>query len=130
MHVPRADAAIYNPKTRKPIALLSIKPTLQEKITQTGYWKLKYLKNERTKNIKVFYITHDADGAARFDNIPKKLDGVIEIAVDCVYAITDAEIESSQKVKHIRYFTADLESLLDAKVDGFCGASGFPLTQE
>jgi len=44
------------------LVVISSKVTLRERIAQTGYWKLKLLKDEATKHIKVYFITPDEDG--------------------------------------------------------------------
>ena len=48
LHLPDVNIIIYQPRTYKVLAAISSKVTLRERITQTGYWKLKLLQDEIT----------------------------------------------------------------------------------
>jgi type II restriction enzyme len=108
-HLPDVDLIIYEPKTSKIIAVLSIKVTLRERIAQTGYWKLKLLADNATKHIKVYFITPDEDGTLTFKKPTKKGRAIVEADVDGCYVLSETAIEESDKVKMFDKFITDLK---------------------
>ncbi len=108
LHLPDVDIIIYNPKTSKIIAVISSKVTLRERIAQTGYWKLKLSKSKITKNVKVYFITPDEDGALTTIKPFKKSRAIVEIDTDGAYVMTEASIEETDKVKLFDKFITDL----------------------
>ena len=110
MHLPDVDIIIYEPNKSKIIAVLSVKVTLRERIPQTGYWKLKLMNSNITKDIKVFFITLDEDDI--FSKKPaKKGRAIVEVDTDGCYILTENEFEKSSKVKLFSEFINDLKKL-------------------
>lgn len=110
MHLPDVDIIIYEPNKSKIIAVLSVKVTLRERIAQTGYWKLKLMNSNITKDIKVFFITLDEDDI--FSKKPaKKGRAIVEVDTDGCYILTENEFEKSSKVKLFSEFINDLKKL-------------------
>lgn len=110
-HLPDVDIIIYNPKNSKVIAVISSKITLRERIAQTGYWKLKLMQDEITKNIKVFFITPDEDGTLTIKKPAKKGRAIVEVDTDGGYIMNDSQIEESDKVKTFDKFFEDIKKL-------------------
>lgn len=110
MHLPDVDIIIYEPNKIKIIAVLSVKVTLRERIAQTGYWKLKLMDSNITKDIKVFFITLDEDET--FSKKPaKKGRTIVEVDTDGCYVLTENKFERSDKVKLFSEFINDLKKL-------------------
>ena len=110
MHLPDVDIIIYEPNKIKIIAVLSVKVTLRERIAQTGYWKLKLMDSNITKDIKVFFITLDEDET--FSKKPaKKGRAIVEVDTDGCYVLTENKFERSDKVKLFSEFINDLKKL-------------------
>lgn len=110
MHLPDVDIIIYEPNKSKIIAVLYVKVTLRERIAQTGYWKLKLMNSNITKDIKVFFITLDEDDI--FSKKPaKKGRAIVEVDTDGCYILTENEFEKSSKVKLFSEFINDLKKL-------------------
>lgn len=110
MHLPDVDIIIYEPNKSKIIAVLSVKVTLRERIAQTGYWKLKLMNSNITKDIKVFFITLDEDDI--FSKKPaKKGRAIVEVDTDGCYILTENEFEKSSKVKLFSEFINNLKKL-------------------
>ena len=112
LHLPDVDIIIYNPKDYKVLVVISSKVTLRERIAQTGYWKLKLLKDEATKHIKVFFITPDEGGTLKYKSPAKKGRAILEVDLDGSYILTKEDIEESSKVKLFEHFIEDLKGLL------------------
>jgi type II restriction enzyme len=112
LHLPDVDIIIYNPKNYRVLAVISSKVTLRERIAQTGYWKLKLLKDEATKHIKVFFITPDEDGTLKYKSPTKKGRAILEVDLDGSYILTKEDIEESSKVKLFEHFIEDLKGLV------------------
>jgi type II restriction enzyme len=112
LHLPDVDIIIYNPKDYKVLVVISSKVTLRERIAQTGYWKLKLLKDEATKHIKVYFITPDEDGTLKYKSPAKKGRAILEVDLDGSYILTKEDIEESSKVKLFEHFIEDLKGLL------------------
>jgi type II restriction enzyme len=112
LHLPDVDIIIYNPKNYKVLVVISSKVTLRERIAQTGYWKLKLLKDEATKHIKVYFITPDEDGTLKYKKPSKKGRAILEVDLDGSYILTEDDIEESSKVKLFEHFIGDLKELL------------------
>jgi len=112
-YLPDADIIIYNPNTYKVLVLISIKASLRERITETGYWKLKLLENKKTRNIKVYFVTLDEDGILTRKYPERKGRAIVESDLDETYILTDENIEESDKVKPFSDFIDDLKELLE-----------------
>lgn len=112
LHLPDVDIIIYRPDNFKIVAVISSKITLRERIAQTGYWKLKFLQNRATKNIKVFFITPDEDKTLTKKKPAKKGRAIVEVDLDGSYVMTKEKIEESDKVKIFEEFLNDLKKLI------------------
>ena len=110
-HMPDCDMIIYKPNSLKIIGLISCKTTLRERIAQTGYWKLKLLQDELTKEIKVFFITPDSDGTLVKKFPTKKGRAIAEVELDGSYVLRN-DIEESDNIKTFDKFIADLRNLI------------------
>jgi len=113
LHLPDVDIIIYHPQTYKVLAVISSKVTLRERIAQTGYWKLKFLQDEATKHIRVYFITPDEDGTLTHKKPAKKGRAIVEADLDGSYVLTEEKIEESSKVKLFKHFIDDLKRLLN-----------------
>lgn len=98
MHLPDADIVIYDKQTCKPVAIISSKATLRERIAQVGYWYLKIKGSCVTRNIRVFFVTLDEDGDLLRRNPAKKGRAIAEIDTDGTFVITGQNIQESNKV--------------------------------
>lgn len=112
LHLPDVDIIIYDDKTSKIIAVLSIKVTLRERVAQTGYWKLKLMQSSVTKHIKVLFVTLDEDKTLSIKNPTKKGRAISEVDTDGCYILTESNIESSNKVKLFSEFINDLKKIV------------------
>ena len=112
LHLPDVDIIIYDDKTSKIIAVLSIKVTLRERVAQTGYWKLKLMQSSVTKHIKVLFVTLDEDKTLSIKNPTKKGRAISEVDTDGCYILTESNIESSNKVKLFSEFINDLKKII------------------
>ncbi|MEO0208618.1 MAG: BsaWI family type II restriction enzyme [candidate division WOR-3 bacterium] len=101
MHLPDADLVVYEPKKCKPIAIISSKATLRERIAQTGYWNVKLKASPTTANIRVFFVTLDEDGDLTLKKPAKKGKAIAEVDTDGTFVITNKRLEESNKVKTI-----------------------------
>jgi type II restriction enzyme len=111
-HLPDVDIIIYDPKTKKVIAVISSKVTLRERIAQTGYWKIKLQNQGLTKHIKVYFVTPDEDGTLTIKDPAKKGRAIVEIDTDGSYVLSETDIDESDKVKMFDKFIDDLKRLL------------------
>jgi len=111
-HLPDVDIIIYKPGTGEIVAVLSSKVTLRERITQTGYWKMKLQAQELTKHIKVYFVTPDEDGTLTTKDPAKKGRAIVEVDTDGSYVLSETDIEESDKVKMFDKFIDDLKQLL------------------
>ena len=112
LHLPDVDIIIYNPSSYKVLVVISSKVTLRERITQTGYWKLKLLQDEATKHIRVYFLTPDEDKTLTLKKPAKKGRAILEVDLDGSYILTEEKIEESNKVKLFEHFIEDLKGLL------------------
>jgi len=113
LHLPDVDIVIYNPLSLKVLAVISSKVSLRERIAQTGYWKFKFIQDEVTKHIKVYFITPDEDGTLTKKIPAKKGRAIVETDLDGSYVLTEEDIEESNKVKLFEHFIDDLKRLLN-----------------
>jgi len=111
-HLPDVDIVIFEPKSKKVVAVISSKVTLRERIAQTGYWKIKLTSQVLTKNIKVYFITPDEDGTLTRKKPAKKGRAIVEVDTDGGYVLSETDIEESDKVKMFDKFIGDLRKLL------------------
>lgn len=111
-HLPDVDIIIYDPKKLKVLAVLSCKVSLRERITQTGYWKIKLASDEVTKHIKVYFVTPDEDGTLTIKYPSKKGRAIVEVDTDGSYVLSETDIEESNKVKMFDKFIDDLKNLI------------------
>jgi len=112
-HFPDVDIAIYNPETCNVLAVISSKVSLRERITQTGYWKIKFSKDKATEHIKVYFITTDKDGTLTMRKPTKKGRAIVEVDTDGGYVMTEAHVEEDEKVKMFDKFIDDLRKLVN-----------------
>jgi len=91
MHLPDVDLIIFDPSDGYVFALVSIKLTLRERITQTGYWKLKLSAAPVTRDIKVYFITPDEDGTMTVKKPAKKGRAIVETDTDGGYVMSQKE---------------------------------------
>jgi len=110
-HLPDVDLIVYNPGNNQVLATISSKVTLRERIAQTGYWKLKFLQDPLTNNIKVFFSTPDEDGTLTSRKPTKKGRAIVEADTDGGYVMSEREIEESKKVKSFDKFIDDLRRI-------------------
>ena len=110
--LPDADVIIYDPKTKRIIAIISSKVTLRERIAQTGYWKMKLQNQFLTQHIKVYFITPDEDQTLLVREPTKKGRAIVETDIDGSYVLSEKHIEESSKVKMFDKFINDLKDLL------------------
>ncbi len=111
-HLPDVDLIIFNPTNSNVIAVLSSKVTLRERVSQTGYWKLKLASNKLTKHIKVYFITPDEDGTLVHKKPAKKGRAIVEIDTDGCFVLSETTVESSNKVKMFDEFIPTLKNIL------------------
>ncbi|NPA34141.1 MAG: DNA modification methylase [Chlorobi bacterium] len=111
LHLPDADLVIYDAQECKPIAIISIKATLRERIAQTGYWSLKLKQSPITKRVKSLFITLDEDGDLIRANPVKKGRAIAEVDIDATYVIRN-DVPQSANIKHLSYFKDDLHNWL------------------
>lgn len=114
-HLPDVDIIIYEPETSKVIAVLSSKVTLRERISQTGYWKIKLYSDKATKHIKVYFVTPDEDGTLTIKKPTKKGRAIVEVDTDGSYVLSETNIDESDKVKMFDKFIEDLKVLINGK---------------
>jgi len=111
MHLPDCDLVIYN-KDCIPVAIISSKTTLRERIAQTAYWSIKLKMDGITKNVKVIFITLDEDGDLTLRKPAKKGRAIAEMDIDKTYVIGEKTIEESEKVRNFEYFVEEIEAFL------------------
>jgi type II restriction enzyme len=111
-HLPDIDLIIYRPNTAAVLAVLSSKVTLRERIAQTGYWKIKLSQSNATKDIRVFFVTPDEDGTLTKKFPMKKGRAIVEVDTHGAYVMTEATIETSNRVKTFDQFIVDLKELI------------------
>jgi type II restriction enzyme len=115
MHLPDVDLVIFDPSDGYVLAVISIKMTLRERVSQTGYWKLKLLSAPVTRDIKVYFITLDEDGTLTFKKPAKKGRAIVETDTDGGYVMTEANIEESGRVKKFDQFISDIKILSESR---------------
>lgn len=122
-YLPDVDLAVYQPSRSRVLAILSIKTSLRERITQTAYWRNKLRSNEGTRDIKMFFITPDGDDILRSNRKPKKQRAVIEADIDRTYLIKMSEYKLddyyySNKSSNIRLINDLAEDLRQLSIEG------------
>lgn len=83
---------------------------MRERITETGYWKIKVSQDAVTKNIKVLSITPDEDGTLTNKRPTKKGRAIAEVDTDGSYVMSETSIEESEKVKMFDKLMEDLKT--------------------
>ena len=86
-HLPDVDLCVHDPQTKRVLAVLSVKTSLRERATQTGYWYNKLKANKSTAHIKVFFITPNSDDILQSNREPSKQRAVIESDTDGIFII-------------------------------------------
>lgn len=114
-HLPDVDLIIYDPNLCAPVAVISSKVTLRERIAQTGYWKIKLGSDEITKHIKVFFITPDEDSTLTKKSPAKKGRAIVEVDTDGGYVMSEQIIEESDRVKMFDKFIGDLKRIVNER---------------
>lgn len=90
-HLPDVDLCVYYPQTKRVLAVLSVKTSLRERATQTGYWYNKLKANKPTAHIKVFFITPNSDDILQSNKEPSKQRAVIESDTDGIFIINKSD---------------------------------------
>ena len=120
--LPDSDIVIYNPKTAEVKAIISCKSSVRERFAQSLYWKIKLSTNERTKNIKMYFVTVDKEYNdkktgykkssldIRENKEPTKPRILLEYEMDGVYVTRDM-VDESDKVKMFDKLIDDLKTL-------------------
>ena len=114
-HLPDIDMVVYRKKTKKILAVLSVKITLRERIAQTGYWKIKLNSQYITKHIKTYFITLDEDEALLLKKPAKKGRAIVEMDTHGSYVLSEKGIEESKTVKDFDKFISDLKKITKTK---------------
>ena len=121
--LPDSDIVIYNPKTAGVKAIISCKSSVRERFSQSLYWKVKLSTNERTKDVKMYFITVDKEYNEKKTGFkkpsldiqgnkePTKPRILLEYEMDGVYVTRDMKNESD-KVKMFDKFIDDFKKLL------------------
>jgi len=121
--LPDSDIVIYHPKTAEVKAIVSCKASVRERFAQTLYWKVKLSTCERTKNIKMYFITVDKeynDKKTGFkkpsldiekNKEPTKPRILLEYEMDGVYVTRDLKGESD-RVKTFDKFITDFKTII------------------
>ncbi|PIZ15358.1 DNA modification methylase [Candidatus Desantisbacteria bacterium CG_4_10_14_0_8_um_filter_39_17] len=112
LHLPDADVIIYNPKNLKVIAILSSKSSMRERVSETGYWKIKLSQDPVTRNIRLLLVTPDLDGDLTYKFPTKKNRAIVEVDTDGGYVMSEAKIEETNKVKMFDKFIEDLRKFV------------------
>jgi type II restriction enzyme len=124
--LPDSDIVIYDPKSSEVKAIISCKASVRERFAQTLYWKVKLATNERTKSIKMYFVTVDKEFNQKktgfkkpsldvIDNKePTKPRILLEYELDGVYVTRDLKGESD-KVKTFDKFITDFKNLINQK---------------
>lgn len=113
--LPDADLVIVDPADSSVLAAISVKSSLRERYTQTGYWKLKLLKSPITEDIKVYFVTLDPDGILTKRTPANKPRAIVETDTDGTYILSEATIEESERVKMFDKFLPDLKLIYEEK---------------
>ncbi len=95
-HLPDIDLIVYTETPPHPIAILSIKTSLRERIAQAAYWTSKV-------HIPYLFITTDSDNVF-LDNRKSKQRAVAETDTHGVYLLTEKQFTETEKVKVISSF--------------------------
>lgn len=121
--LPDSDIVIYNPETAEVKAIISCKSSIRERFAQSLYWKVKLSNNERTKNIKMYFVTVDKEyneNKTGFKKPSLDIQGnkeptkpriLLEYEMDGVY-VTRYMKNESDKVKMFDKFISDFKGLL------------------
>ncbi|MBL7209691.1 MAG: hypothetical protein ISS52_06300 [Dehalococcoidia bacterium] len=120
--LPDSDIVIYNPQTAEVKAIISCKASVRERFAQSLYWKLKLANNDRTRNIKMYFVTVDKEYNKKKTRCikpsldiegnkdPTKPRILLEYEMDGVYVTRQMKNESA-KVKMFDKFIADFKAL-------------------
>ena len=121
--LPDSDIVIYNPQTAEVKAIVSCKASVRERFAQSLYWKLKLATTDRTKNIKMYFVTVDKEYNEKKTGFkkpsldiqgnkdPTKPRILLEYEMDGVYVTRHMKNESA-KVKMFDKFIGDLKILI------------------
>lgn len=102
-HLPDIDLIVYRRNPLRPVAILSLKTSLRERIAQVAYWSGKV-------RIPYFFVTtdNDEDFTRSQSNKPR---AIAEQDTHGVYLITEQPIVETEKVKQFNRLIADLLTL-------------------
>jgi len=116
MHLPDCDLVIYDKRDDcRPLAIISSKATLRERVAQTAYWSIKLKMDGVTKSIKVIFITLDEDGDLVYKSPAKKGRAIAEIDIDRTYVIGEENIQESEKVRRFERFPQEIQTFLQGR---------------
>ena len=108
-HMPDVDIVVYERKTQKIKAVISVKVTLRERVAQSGYWRYKMQNQPITKNIKFYFVTADTDRTLKEKTPAKKGRAIVETDMDGGYSLEN--VEESDRVKNFDKLIKDLRKL-------------------
>lgn len=121
--IPDSDIVIYNPQTAEVKVIVSCKASVRERFAQSLYWKLKLATTDRTKNIKMYFVTVDKEYNEKKTGFkkpsldiqgnkdPTKPRILLEYEMDGVY-VTRYMKNETDKVKMFDKFIGDLKILI------------------
>ncbi|MCX6009468.1 MAG: BsaWI family type II restriction enzyme [Chloroflexi bacterium] len=121
--LPDSDIVIYNPNTAEVKAIISCKSSVRERFAQSLYWKVKLSTNDRTKHIKMYFVTVDKEYNEKGTGFkkssldiqenkePTKPRILLEYEMDGVY-VTRYMKNETDKVKMFDKFIGDLKMLI------------------
>jgi len=64
---PDVDIFIVEKRTNSVKAIISCKTSIRERLTETAFWKRELEKSDRTKDIKLVFVTTDKDNELKID---------------------------------------------------------------
>jgi type II restriction enzyme len=121
--LPDSDIVIYNPNTAEVKAIISCKSSVRERFAQSLYWKVKLSTNDRTKHIKMYFVSVDKEYNEKKTGFkkpsldiqgnkdPTKPRILLEYEMDGVY-VTRYMKNETDKVKMFDKFIGDLKMLI------------------
>lgn len=115
-HLPDVDLVAYDPQTLRVLCVLSSKVTLRERVSQTAYWKMKFLQSPQTSHINVFFVTLDEDGTLTHRFPAKKGRTIVENELDGTYVLTTSPVETSDTIHLFPSLMKDIHRLKNENI--------------
>ena len=107
--LPDIDIAIYDPIKKQVQAVIAVKATFRDKITESCYWKTKMQSQSLTKHIKFYFIAADYGRASQARKPAERRSRIMQIDLDGSYVCN--MLEKGILVKRIGQFIEDLRKL-------------------